>query len=89
MNSKSFEEWTAGIFNIAKLVSLATFAIWTLYQWNISIFPKESFEDFTRRASRRTDLSLSINDAKMRSIDRARKIKKEESFNEHIIITAQ
>jgi hypothetical protein len=51
LNSKAFEEWTGGLFNFGKVLALVVVGIWTLYQWNVSIFPKESFEDFARRAA--------------------------------------
>ena len=60
INSKTFEEWTAGVFNLGKLLALAALGFWTLYQWNVSIFPKESFDEFARRAARRTDLTVSL-----------------------------
>jgi hypothetical protein len=53
-----FEKYTAGCLNVGKLVTLFVLAGWTLYQWNVSIFPKESSEEFARRAATRTDLAL-------------------------------
>jgi len=69
MTPKDFEEWTAGIFNIAKLLGLVAVGFWTYHEWNISIFPKESYEDFARRASRRTDLSVFIEKSKIDTLD--------------------
>jgi len=58
--SHEFSNWTEGVFNVTKIIALPTVALWTFFQWNVSIFPKESHEDFVRRASRRTDLQVTF-----------------------------
>lgn len=47
-------------FNVLKIMALFVTAGWTYYQWDKTIFPKESHEAFARRASRRTDLDLKV-----------------------------
>ena len=36
-----FGDWTAGCYNLAKIVALLGAALWTLFEWNVSIFPRQ------------------------------------------------
>ena len=65
-----FGEWTAGCYNIAKIVALLGAALWTLFEWNVSIFPRESHEDFLRKAQKRTDLAVKMGTIKFERLDR-------------------
>lgn len=56
--AEKFSHVATGLFNIAKIIALIAAAYWTVYQWNETIFPKESHEAFLRRAASRTDLKI-------------------------------
>ena len=36
--------------------------MWTLFEWNVSIFPKESHEELLRKAQQRTSLTIRLGD---------------------------
>ncbi len=65
-----FGEWTAGCYNIAKIVALLGAALWTLFEWNVSIFPRESHQDFLRKAQKRTDLAVKMGTIRPERLDR-------------------
>ncbi|MBM3728466.1 MAG: hypothetical protein FJW40_23950 [Acidobacteria bacterium] len=41
---------------LVTMLAVAVGAAWTLYQWDVSIFPKEKHEEFLRRAAARVDV---------------------------------
>lgn len=55
-----FEATTAGLRNIVTIVAVVSAGAWTFFQWNRTIFPKESYERFLREAARRVDLSVKL-----------------------------
>ena len=65
-----FGEWTAGCYNLAKIAALLLAALWTLFEWNVSIFPRESHQDFLRKAQKRTDLAVQMGGVTPRRLDR-------------------
>ncbi len=65
-----FGEWTAGCYNLAKIAALLLAALWTLFEWNVSIFPRESHQDFLRKAQKRTDLAVKIGKVVPERLDR-------------------
>ena len=64
-----FAQWTDGLFNIAKIVALLGAALWTLFEWNVSIFPKESHEELLRKAQKRTSLAVKLGDIQTHRLD--------------------
>ena len=65
----TFAQWTDGLFNIAKIVALLGAAFWTLFEWNVSIFPRESHEELLRKAQKRTDLAIKLGDIETHRLD--------------------
>ncbi len=65
----TFSQWTDGLFNIAKIVALLGAALWTLLEWNVSIFPKESHEELLRKAQKRTSLAIKLGDIQTHRLD--------------------
>lgn len=60
MDSKSFSEWSEGLFSLAKIIALIAAGLWTYYQWDVSIFPKEDHEQFLRAAARRANIDVEL-----------------------------
>lgn len=54
----TFKNFSEGVLNLAKCIALLAIGIWTVYQWDRVIFPKESHEDFVRRSAERTDVHI-------------------------------
>ncbi len=65
----TFSQWTDGFFNIAKIVALLGAALWTLFEWNVSIFPKESHEALLRKAQKSTILAIKLGDIETHRLD--------------------
>ncbi len=65
-----FGEWTAGCYNLAKIVALLGAALWTLFEWNVSIFPRESHQELLRKAQKRTDLAVKMDVFEPKRLDR-------------------
>ncbi|MCO6382250.1 hypothetical protein [Oceanicola sp. 502str15] len=57
-NSEEFKNHSDALLSVAKIVALAAAAIWTLYQWDKSIFPKEDHERLLRAASLSPDITV-------------------------------
>ena len=58
ISDEDFFKRTGGWFNISKIIALIIAGIWTIYQWNISIFPKENLELEKELASKRQSVKL-------------------------------
>lgn len=69
LDSASIVQWTEVAFNIAKITALVAVAGWTVFQWNKVIFPKESSDQFIRKASNRTNIEFSVEDVSFRILD--------------------
>ena len=57
--SERFKNYCEGAFGIAKVLALTAVGLWTYYQWDKTVFPKETHEQFLRKAAIRTDIELS------------------------------
>jgi hypothetical protein len=58
MDHRKLERLTAILLNSTTIVALIVGGVWTMYQWNVTIFPKESFEEFKRKSLKRIDLQI-------------------------------
>lgn len=61
--SENFKNYCEGAFGVAKIVALAAVGLWTYHQWDKTVFPKETHEQFLRKAAVRTDIE--VNDIRL------------------------
>lgn len=58
MSTENFKNHAEGWFAYAKIAALVVAGSWAYYQWDVSLFPKERWDQSVRASAARVDLAL-------------------------------